>query len=53
LSSAAGGTPTAVEDLREAWSDLVARGRKWKTAAMPGLKRLPPALRDGPRDLED
>ena len=40
------------DDLHQAWSDLVARGPKWKTAAATGLKRLPEALREQLRDLD-
>lgn len=41
------------DDLHEAWSDLVARGPKWKTAAAAGFKRLPEELQNRLRDLED
>lgn len=33
------------DDLRDAWADLVSRGRKWQTAATAGFRKLPEELR--------
>jgi hypothetical protein len=29
------------DDLMDAWTDLIGRGRKWKTEAMKSVRNLP------------
>ena len=35
-----------LDDLSDAWSDLTARGEKWRTAAMKSVRRLPEVLQE-------